>query len=342
MPNDFNPSGIGLTNGNLYGLPFSAPEANFVIIPVPWEVTTSYGRGTAQGPAAILKASLQVDLFDPDIKDGWKLGLAMLPISKNWLNKNKLLKNKADACIRHLEKGGKPADAKLKKAYQDVNAAGAELNNWVKEESLKLLEQGKTVGVLGGEHSAPLGLMQALAQKYPPYSILHLDAHADLRRSYEGFEFSHASALYNAARLKNVTKIVQAGIRDYCEEEAEFIKNSRGRIVTVTDRETQRQLYNGVAWQKICQDIIKPLTPEVYVSFDIDALEPSLCPHTGTPVPGGFNFEQALYLIETLVKSGRKIIGFDLCEVAPGENSEWDATVGARVLWRLVNLAAKS
>ncbi len=339
---NFNPNDLGLTNGNLYGLPFSVKEANFVIIPVPWEVTTSYGCGAAQGPAAILNASLQVDLYEPEIKDAWKLGLAMLPISKTWLNKNKLLKKKAAICIRHLEKGGQPADSEVKKSYQEINAAGAELNNWVKQESLKLLEQGKAVGVLGGEHSAPLGLMQALAQKYQQYSILHLDAHMDSRSCYEGFEFSHASVIYNAARIKNIVKIAQAGARDYCEEEADFIENSRGRMVAFTDRMIRRQLFGGTLWQTISREIIKPLSSEVYVSFDIDALEPSLCPNTGTPVPSGFNFEQALYLIEAVVKSGRKIIGFDLCEVAPGENSEWDANVGARVLWRLVNLVAQS
>ena len=308
MFKNFNPNGLGLTNGHLYGLPFSVQEANFVIIPVPWDVTTSYGSGTAQGPASVLKASLQVDLYEPEIKDAWKLGLAMLPISKNWLNKNNILKKKAAACIRHLEKGGQPDDAKVKKLYQEINTASAELNNWVKQESLKLLGQGKAVAVLGGEHSVPLGLMQALGQKYPEYSILHLDAHADLRACYEGFEFSHASAMYNAAQIKNITKIVQAGIRDYCEEEANYIENSRGRIVTFTDRAIERQSFSGTPWQKICQEIIKPLSQEVYVSFDVDALEPSLCPSTGTPVPGGFDFEQALYLIETLVKSGNNWI----------------------------------
>lgn len=342
MFKNFNPNDLSLTKDNLYGLPFSVKEATFVIIPVPWEVTTSYGCGTAQGPAAILNASLQVDLYEPEIKEAWKLGLAMLPISKTWLNKNQLLKKKAAVCIRHLEKGGQLADAKVKKSYQEINAVSAELNYWVKQESLKLLEQGKAVGVLGGEHSAPLGLMQALAQKYSQYSILHLDAHMDLRACYEGFEFSHASIIYNAARIENIVKITQAGIRDYCEEEADFIKNSRGRIVVFTDRMIQRQLFGGIPWQAVSWEIIKPLSREVYVSFDIDALEPSFCPNTGTPVPGGFNFEQAMYLIEMVVKSGRKIIGFDLCEVAPGENSEWDANVGARVLWRLVNLTAQS
>ncbi len=338
----FDPNALGLTNGNLYGLPFSTREANFVIIPVPWEVTTSYGSGAANGPSAILEASLQVDLYDPTIKNAWRLGLAMQPISQKWLGKNKLLKKKAQTCIRHLEKSGQPDDIKIKKLYQEINTASAELNDWLKLESLKLLKQKKGVAVLGGEHGVSLGLMQALTKIYPNYSILHLDAHADLRRAYEGFEFSHASAMFNASRIKNIKSLVPVGIRDYCQEEADYTKKSRGRITAFTDRLLKEKLFGGMPWQKLCREIIKPLAKNVYVSFDIDVLEPHLCPHTGTPVPGGLAFEQTLYLIETLVKSGRKIIGFDLCEVASSPNDEWDAAVGARILWRLVNLTAKS
>lgn len=338
----FDPNALGLTNGNLYGLPFSTGEANFIIVPVPWEATTSYGSGAANGPSAILEASLQVDLYEPTIKDAWRLGLAMQPISQKWLGKNKLLKPKAQTCIRHLEKGGQPDNVKVKKLYQEINIASAELNNWLEAEALKLLKQKKGVAVLGGEHSVSFGLMKALAQFYPQYSVLHLDAHSDLRRAYEGFEFSHASAMFNASQIKNIKSIAQVGLRDYCQEEADYIKKSRGRITAFTNKDLKEKLFGGATWEKLCREIIKPLAKNVYVSFDIDVLEPYLCPHTGTPVPGGLAFEQTLYLVEILVKSGRKIIGFDLCEVASPPDDEWDASVGARILWRLVNLTAKS
>jgi agmatinase len=202
------------------------------------------------------------------------------------------------------------------------------------------LNQNKLVALLGGDHSTPLGLMQALSEKYSSFGILHIDAHADLREAYEGFEFSHASIMYNAIKLPQVTRLVQVGIRDYCVAENQLIK-SDARITTFFDREIKQSQFEGVTWSVTCDKIIEALPERVYLSFDIDGLDPKLCPHTGTPVPGGLEFEQSIYLIEKLVHSGRTIIGFDLNEVAPG-NDEWDANVGARLLYRLSNLCLVS
>ena len=113
------------------------------------------------------------------------------------------------------------------------------------------------------------------------------------------------------------------------------------RITTFFDRDIKQQQYEGKTWAGICDSIIALLPEKVYLSFDIDGLDPKLCPNTGTPVPGGLELEQTLYLVEKLVQSGRKIIGFDLNEVAPG-NDEWDANVGARLLYRLANMCLVS
>lgn len=335
----FDPSGIGVKNGNIFGLPFTAEQSQLIVIPVPWEVTTSYRGGTAQCPQAILDASSQVDLYDSVDPDSWKKGIFMLPVSRELSAKNKKLRSMAGLCISHLEKGGSSDDAKFKKMYEEINRGSGELNEWVKKESLKFLNQKKKVCVLGGEHSVSLGLIQALAETQVKFSILHLDAHADMRTKYEGFEFSHASAMYNAAKIKNVEKIVQVGVRDYCEQEAEFIKESKGRIVSFEGRAIKKKLFGGTSWGKICDEITGNLAKNVYVSFDVDVLEPWLCPNTGTPVPGGLEFEQALYLVEKAASGGRRIIGFDLCEVTPSKDTEWDAMVGARILYRLANIA---
>ncbi|MBI2426453.1 MAG: agmatinase family protein [Candidatus Kerfeldbacteria bacterium] len=342
MTKKFNPSDIGLDNGNMYGLPYSVDEAKVVIVPVPWEVTTSYRDGTARGPQAILDASVQVDVYDADAPDAWKLGLAMLPISKKWAAANARLRPKAKRCIQNLEKGGSPSDANVKKLYAEINRAGTELNTWVEKETSRLLNAGKSVCVLGGEHSVPLGFMKALARVHPHFSILHIDAHADSREAYEGFTYSHASIMYNASQLTQVDRIVLAGIRDYCQEEADRIAASRGRIVAFPDRDLKRNGFAGQTWKQQSKKITDPLSDNVYISFDIDALDPSLCPHTGTPVPGGFAFEEICFVIETLVSRGKTIIGFDLSEVAPHPGEEWDASVGARMLYRLVNFMAKS
>jgi agmatinase len=186
-------------------------------------------------------------------------------------------------------------------------------------------------------------MIQALAEQNENFGILQIDAHADLREAYEGFEFSHASIMYNALKIKQVQKLVQVGIRDYCEEELNLIKNSSDRIKTFFDRDIKYAQYNGDSWDRICNRIVSELPDKVYLSFDIDGLDPKLCPNTGTPVAGGFEAEQVLYLLERLVNSGKKIIGFDINEVSPGdEGGDWDANVAARLLFRIVNLTALS
>jgi agmatinase len=217
------------------------------------------------------------------------------------------------------------------------------MNAWVKQRSLHFLNQNKTVGLLGGDHSTPLGMMQALAEKFGDFGILQIDAHADLRNAYEGFEFSHASIMFNALKIKELTKLVQVGIRDYCDEELNVITHSKGRIVTFFDRDIKQQQYTGETWNTICDKIIACLPDKIYLSFDIDGLDPKLCPHTGTPVAGGFETEQVLFLLEKIVKSGKRIIAFDLNEVAPGpDGDDWDANVAARLLYRIANLVAYS
>jgi agmatinase len=337
----FNPNGIGNANGNIYGLPFDANEAKLVILPVPWEVTVSYQAGTASAPEAIFEASYQVDLFDPFVTDAWKLGIAMQEINMDIKEKSNLLRLSAEEYIQNLSEGFNPEEnAALLAIRNEINLAGQELNFWVKNESIKLMDQNKVVALLGGDHSTPLGLMQAIALKHSSFGILHIDAHADLREAYEGFEYSHASIMFNAIKIPQITHLVQVGIRDYCEAELKLIQSDK-RITTFFDYDIKHQQYGGSNWESICDQIIDTLPEKVYLSFDIDGLDPKLCPNTGTPVPGGLELEQSIYLIEKLVYSGRTIIGFDLNEVAPGDD-EWDANVGARLLYRLANMCLVS
>lgn len=339
---NFDPNGVGDVSGGLFGLPFNVNEADVVIIPVPWEVTVSYSAGTAQGPRAVKDASPQLDLFDPNIKDAWKLGLAMEEVPYIWENASEELRKKAEEYINWLEAGSPEQDkAKYESLATEVTAKGEELLQWLKQKASNLMEQGKLVGVLGGDHSTPLGLIHALAEKHEEFGILQVDAHCDLRDAYEGFAYSHASIMFNALKLPQVKKLVQVGIRDLAESEAEMADQSNGRITIFYDAVLKENMYEGDSWKKQCKKIIAQLPQKVYISFDIDGLDPKLCPATGTPVPGGLEFEQAVYLIKQLVKSGREIIGFDLCEVAPGD-SEWNGNVGARMLYKLCNWMAVS
>ena len=333
---NYNPSDVGQINGNIFGLPFDYDRANLIIIPVPWEVTVSYGAGTANAPQQILDASPQLDLFDFDNPDGWKQGIFMMEIPQDMLDKNKYYRQQAATIIERLEQGKSLTDApNLTPLLTEINQACENVNKWLFDKSQQAIDDGKQVAVIGGDHSSPLGYMQALANNYSNYGILHVDAHADLRNAYEGFEFSHASIMYNAMKLPQISKLVQVGLRDICHDEVEMINQSNNRIVAYYDSITKQKLYSGTTWIDLCKEIVDRLPEYVYVSFDADGLDPKLCSNTGTPVPGGLELEQAYCLIREVANSGKKIIGFDVCEVG---DAEWDGNVGARVVLKLANL----
>ncbi|MFN4121721.1 MAG: agmatinase family protein [Flavobacteriales bacterium] len=335
----FDPNGLGLSDSGIFGLPFNEEDAQLVILPVTWEVTVSYGGGTVDGPQAVFDASKQIDLYDPDVKDAWKAGIFMRHVNNDWRNLSEHLRKKAENYITFLENGGNPEEQKHVVANIDADCEA--LNKYVYDRTIELMKSGKIVGLLGGDHSTPLGYMQALADFHGEFGVLQIDAHADLRVAYEGFTYSHASIFYNALKINQLIKLVQVGIRDLCEAEAQIIKESKGRIVTFYDRDIKHNMMEGTSWKVICNEIVSALPDKIYISFDIDGLDPKLCPNTGTPVPGGFEFHEVVYLLKVLVKSGKTIIGFDLNEVSPGDD-EWDANVGARILYKLSNFTLVS
>lgn len=326
--------------GSLFGLPFTVANAKVIALPIPWDATVSYRSGASKGPKAILNASCQVDLFDEHIPDAWKIGIAMDEYPEKFEKINSALRKKAELYIDAFVNG--KAETKAMKAIRDdVNKKCDELRKWIKQRSLAFLKKNKIVGLIGGDHSTPLGLMQAVSERCNSFGILHIDAHCDLRNAYEGFTYSHASIMFNALKIKNMTKLVQVGIRDFSEGEKKIIDTSRGRIRLFSDKSMKGKMYEGYTWQHIVSNIAEQLPENIYISFDIDGLDPKLCPATGTPVPGGLEFQQAIYLVEQAVESGKKIIAFDINEVAPGKD-EWDANVGARLLYKISNLAALS
>lgn len=337
---NFNPNDIGIDNGNLLGLPFDYESANIIVFGVPWEVTVSYGGGTASGPARVLEASRQLDIYDFDNPEGWKQGIFMVEIPTHIQQKNAALRQDATRIIEHLEQGDRIEDnPDLSQVLKNIDSAGEAVNQWLFDNATAAINKGKKVAVIGGDHSVPLGYMQALAQRYPDFGILHIDAHADLRDAYESFQYSHASIMFNALKLPQISKLVQIGIRDICQDEVNLIQQSNGRISTYYDSMLKQKLYAGIPWLEICKQIVAELPQQVYISFDVDGLDPKLCPNTGTPVPGGLELEQTYCLFRELLHSGRQIIGFDVCEVGDGE---WDGNVGARAVYKLCNLMALS
>lgn len=335
MPS-FDADSASAGGAEIFGLPCSPEEARVVLVPVPFEATTSYGAGTVDGPGAIRQASRQVDLFDVETGRPDAAGIAMLPEPEQVRGWN----DEARPVARRVIAPGGDAgdDAGARAALERVNDICGRVNEHVREEVERWLQAGKIVGVVGGDHAVAFGSIVAHAARWSGLGILHVDAHADLRRAYEGFVWSHASIMENVCgRIPEVSRLVQVGIRDLCDEERERIASSGGRIRTHYDAELAGERFDGVTWAQQVERIVADLPRQVYVSFDIDGLEPQLCPHTGTPVPGGLSFHQASHLLGSVVRSGRRIVGFDLVEVAPDPaGGEWDGNVGARVLYKLI------
>lgn len=339
----FDPNSVGLKTNNIFGLPFTEEEAALVLVPVPWEVTVSYRAGTAEGPAGIFNSSLQVDLYDPDVTDGWKKGFYMQPVNEEMHSLSNTLRHTAEQIIASMAEGDEETALGLAHEQKAINTQCTQLIEQVRATTGDLMRRGKKVGLVGGDHSTPLGYIKALADIHNDFGILQIDAHADLRHAYEGFTYSHASIMYNVLKeVPQVSKLVQVGIRDYCDEELQVIQESNGRVATFFDKNIKERQYEGDTWKQICQDIANALPQKVYISFDIDGLDPKLCPNTGTPVPGGFEMEQIFYLFKLLHASGREWIGFDLNEVSTGGEEETiDSITGARVLYKMCNYMVK-
>jgi agmatinase len=331
----FDPDAAASAGSGIYGLPFTAEEARVVVVPVPFEATTSYGGGTSRGPKAVLEASRQVDLFDRETGKPYESGIAMLDIPKRvarWSREGKVLAKPV------IEAGG-ATSRRTRAALARVNALSEKVNEWVYATTKSLLDDGKMPVTLGGDHAVPFGAIRAYSERYPGLGILHLDAHADLRNAYEGFTWSHASIFHNVmTRLDGVGRLVQVGVRDLGHAEQAMIDDSGGRIVTFFDADIAARREGGTPFAAIADEIAAALPKDVYLSWDIDGLDPTLCPSTGTPVPGGLSWNEAIGLLRALLRAGKRIVGLDLCEVSPGE-TEWDANVGARLLYKMIGFA---
>jgi agmatinase len=337
----FDPNAAAALGSGIYGLPCTAENAEIIIIPVEWELTTSYNRGTVDGPSAVLDGSMQVDLCHHDYPDLWQRGIWMDEFPKELRKLHDKLAPVSEEIIEAIENGD--ADEfpwKYEAKYKAIEDGFETMFSWLRDRIDYWKKQGKKVGLLGGDHSTPLPYHQHLINKGVKYGVLHVDAHSDLRDCFEGFKYSHASIFFNVMQLENVEKLVQVAIRDYCHQEKQLVQDSNGRIKVFYDRDNRRRMYEGANWKQICDEIVNALPAKVYISVDIDGLDPKLCPNTGTPVPGGMEYEELMYLLNRVKESGKEILGFDLCEVSPdADGGEWDGNVGARVLYHLCGIA---
>ncbi|MEM8709536.1 MAG: agmatinase family protein [Planctomycetota bacterium] len=340
MSHPFDPGAASTRDSGLFGLPHGPEEALVHVLGVPFEATTSYRGGTAHGPAAVLAASRQIDLFDLRFGRPYEKGIWMAPNQGRIHAWNAAARALAAPLI---DKGGAdPGDAD---AVARIDEIGAEINATTRAFFDERLSAKKLPVLLGGDHSTPFGAIAACAAHCPGMGILQFDAHCDLRPAFEGFRWSHASIMHNVLEsLEGVAALVQVGIRDLSEEEYDATQRDP-RVSAVFGPDLDSARLNGQV-RDLASATIAGLPDEIYISFDIDGLDPGLCPGTGTPVPGGLRWDELNVWLEEIAQSGKRVIGLDLNEVSPGpegdpDGTSWDAIVGARTLYRLIGAALK-
>lgn len=272
----------------------SYENSEIVIISAPLEKTVSYGKGTKNGPKEIINASHYVEFFDEE------------------LNKE-LCFEKGICTLEELKFGKLGTKASIDRIYKEVK---------------KQIDQDKFVITLGGEHSLSSAPIKAHSDKYNNLSILQIDAHSDLRDSYEGSKYSHASVM---ARVAEFTKdIVQVGIRAQCKEEYDFIK--KNKIKTFFARDIRQNKF-GKKWQN---KVVSSLKENVYITFDVDGFDPSVISATGTPEPGGLFWDETMNLLREVGKT-KNIVGFDVVELAPNKNDVLSNFNAAKLVYKILN-----
>lgn len=326
-----------------FGVETSSAQSDLILIPVPWEATVSYGCGAAQGPDLIRRASSQLDFFNPGLNCAYNRKIYFEPVDSLIQSLNKTAQTWAKA-VQKQQEAGRPLNKRERELCEKVNQAGESMQDWLYEKSLKIFEQEKIPALAGGDHSVSEGLLRLIGEKFKgKYGVLHLDAHADLRKSYQGFRQSHASVMRNVLNLPYPPeKLVQAGVRDLCEEEYKTI-GENDKIHCFFDANLSACLFSGETWSDICREIVQLLPPDIYVSLDVDVLSWNYAPGTGTPVPGGLSYNQVLHLLSEIKRQKKKLIAFDVVETSGGDSpnsfSEWNGNVSARLIYHLTGLA---
>lgn len=271
----------------------SLEAAAFVVVPVPYDLTTTYQGGARKGPSAIVDASCNMELYDEEVESEiYKVGIHTLP------------------------------------PLEPVASGPEGMLNRVEEAVSGVLESGKIPVLLGGEHSITLGAVRAVKRFYPKLSVLHLDAHADMRASYQGTPYSHACV---GRRMQELCPVVQVGIRSMSEEESAFIRKEKVPVFGAA------ALRRDPAW---VSKVLRHLTMDVYISVDLDAFDPSVMPATGTPEPGGMLWHDVLDLVRDVCRN-RNVVGFDLVELAPIPGMVAPDFLAARLAYRMMGYLSK-
>ncbi|MEZ4453199.1 MAG: arginase family protein [Nannocystaceae bacterium] len=324
----------------LFGRACAPADAQLHLLAVPWDAT-SPRPGAGRAPAAIREASQRIETFDHQTGLPHLGALAMIDPPPALAELAAAARESATTIHAAVARGQTidPADVEL------VERAASAVHEWVGRQSAATIAADKALAIVGGDHSAPLAAIEALARRVPGLGVLHLGGHADLRRPSGPFTRTSHSLIHDLAiACPGVSRIVQVGVRDLAADEAAMIRGSQGRILTFFDADLQERVLAGEPWRTIVASLLAPLPRHVHVSLTIDALTPEHGPQSARRAPGGLSWAHLLSLLAALVASGRTLLGFDLCEVTPARDpaDTWDASVAARLLARLCALQLRS
>lgn len=323
-PRELAPDDAATPAGGLFGLGCAVDEALFVGVPAPYAATVSSRQGTVDGPRALWEASCQLDFADPRHGEPWRAGFSQVdePVAMREMSA------RVGGLVAR-QRGGAGELA------EEIDAAGREVWAWLDDVVSGLLEASRVPLVAGGEHAVSYGAIRAAARR-APLGVLQIDAHCDLRDAYEGLRTSHASVMRRVLEEHGVERLVQVGVRELAGEELATVRREGERVHLVTDAAIADDRLRGRPFAETVGEALAPLPERVWVSFDVDGLDPSLCPGTGTPVPGGLTWREAEFLIVALGESGRTIVGVDVVEIGP---EYWDGYVAAKVAYALAGAA---
>lgn len=340
---EFDPNNIAPDNGNYFGMPCTAEEAALVLISAPWDTTVSLRGGSSYAPDAIIEASRHIELHEPMSPNSWRKGIATLPIDYTIQDLSHRLRSDAERVVKAGEEFGVSILNNImhERRLRRINEGSESINTLIYNEARKWYTKGKIVGLVGGDQSTAYGAIRAAGECYDNIGILHIDSRCNLKESNHGFTHSHSSIMHNVLRdVSSVKRLVSVGVREFSPKEWERAESDE-RIRLFTGQHIWEQHFEGATWGKTCDKIIAELPEVVYLSLDIDGLTIECSPHTGTSVPGGLRFPEVVYLLGRIIASNRRIVGFDLTEVVPDAEDKTDATIAARLLFKVCSLALK-
>ena len=322
--------------GYYFGEKGGPADAEIVIVSAPWSVTADFGRGATYTPDAVIDASLESNLYDVVTGLSAEGCVATAEIDYNIQECSELLGREAERIAKRTN-DAEPASIGEYRARKiaHINEGFSEMHASIYKQVRHWVSKGKRIALVGGDHSVAFGAVKAIAEHYSEVGVLFIDAHADFAREGEIYKYSHRSIARNIVEeIRDVAHLVEVGVRDISRAETEALLANEKVELFLAERLAAKR-FEGSSWGDLCREVVAKLPQKVYVSFDIDALKIEFCNNTNAPVPGGMTFDEVLYLVNTVVESGREIVGFDISEVVSSLDNKMDAIVGAKVLAKM-------